>query len=564
MEYLPDELLLLSFRYLHRFDLLYTFKDLNRRFQQIVEPYLYKVNLTQANLSYKHFRLFVKHILPSHGNSIRSLTVSGLQLFDLVRLHLHHLPSLESITLKRPLIDTVRSDKLEKFLIQVLRIPTLKHLSIDYHGGIIFELISQYATPNLQTLKVLHSYDFYYFGYVTQQSPYLKRLSINLMSTIDLVKLFQVAVNLNQLNLSFYTFADLEVREVPDTLEKLHLEIDFRLLKSKNNKKSLHQSNFHMLSKLLNNFRNNLKYLDLIVLNAEKEFSDFDKFHSLVNSFDQLETFEYDIRTKYRPDQRFPNVDELISANSTYSIYTNPRPQPFDTSFKRVEFEKTKLNSDLTRSQLLVATSLDVTDGDFFDVNLPSSFELSDDLKLVNLNKIHICKSTIDSNPEIRPFLSKVIALASNLHTLVLESDIEHTLLLLKQFITSANISRKIAEVQLIQQNFFDDQDLAFFSNIAHIVPNLKSLSLTLHKEFSVRNSDIKKLIRRTRAGFRKLNNLTLKLFDDDVHSDDRDMLDSALESYKKSLNELRHETGESLYWSTDYNMSGAFIIIWM
>ncbi|CAF3832573.1 unnamed protein product [Rotaria magnacalcarata] len=513
MEYLPDELLLLSFRYLHRFDLLYTFKDLNRRFQQIVEPYLYKVNLTQANLSYKHFRLFVKHILPSHGNSIRSLTVSGLQLFDLVRLHLHHLPSLESITLKRPLIDTVRSDKLEKFLIQVLRIPTLTHLSIDYHGGIIFELISKYAAPNLQTLKVLHSYDFYYFGYVTQQSPYLKRLSINLMSTIDLVKLFQVAVNLNQLNLSLYTFADLEVREVPDTLEKLHLEIDFRLLKSKNNKKSLHQSNFHMLSKLLNNFRNNLKYLDLIVLNAEKEFSDFDKLHSLVNNFDQLETFEYDIRTKYRPDQRFPNVEELISANSTYSVYTNPRPQPFDTSFKRVEFEKKKLNSDLTRSQLLVATSLDVTDGDFFDVNLPSSFELSDDLKL---------------------------------------------------FITSANISRKIAEVQLIQQNFFDDQDLAFFSNIAHIVPNLKSLSLTLHKEFSVRNSDIKKLIRRTRAGFRKLNNLTLKLSDDDVHSDDRDMLDSALESYKKSLNELRHETGESLYWSTDYNMSGAFIIIWM
>ncbi|CAM4793083.1 unnamed protein product [Rotaria magnacalcarata] len=382
MEYLPDELLLLSFRYLHRFDLLYTFKDLNRRFQQIVEPYLYKVNLTQANLSYKHFRLFVKHILPSHGNSIRSLTVSGLQLFDLVRLHLHHLPSLESITLKRPLIDTVRSDKLEKFLIQVLRIPTLTHLSIDYHGGIIFELISKYAAPNLQTLKVLHSYDFYYFGYVTQQSPYLKRLSINLMSTIDLVKLFQVAVNLNQLNLSLYTFADLEVREVPDTLEKLHLEIDFRLLKSKNNKKSLHQSNFHMLSKLLNNFRNNLKYLDLIVLNAEKEFSDFDKLHSLVNNFDQLETFEYDIRTKYRPDQRFPNVEELISANSTYSVYTNPRPQPFDTSFKRVEFEKKKLNSDLTRSQLLVATSLDVTDGDFFDVNLPSSFELSDDLKL--------------------------------------------------------------------------------------------------------------------------------------------------------------------------------------
>ncbi|CAF1247675.1 unnamed protein product [Adineta ricciae] len=564
MESLPDELLLLVFRYLHRFDLLYAFKDLNRRFQQIVEPYLSNVNLTQADLFYKHFRLFAKHILPFQSNSIRSLTVSGLQLFDLVHLQLHHLSCLESLTLKRPLTDTILSDKLDKCLIQVLQISTLKYLSIDVNGSLILESISQYATPNLQTLKVLHSYSFDYFTSVTQQTPYLKRLSINLMSTIDLVKLFQVAVNLDELKLSFYTFVDLEVIEVPDTLKKLHLEIDCRQLKSKNNKNNLNQSNFDMLSKLLNNFKNNLKYLGLIILNAEKDFSDFDKLHSLVNNVDQLETFEYDIRTKYRPDQRFPNAEILISAHSTYSAYTNPRPQPFDTSLWRLGFKRTELKSDLPRSELLAVTSLYVPESSFLYVNPPSSFQLSDDLKLLHLNTIHICKSTVDSSPEIRSFLSKVIALAPNLHSLVLEDDgTEDALLLLKQFLTSASISRKINDVQLIKDDFFNDQDPTFFSNLAHITPNLKSLTLRLHSEFSVGNSDkLQKLVRRIRADFPRLNNLTLKLADDGAV--DEHVPDFGLESYKKSLNELRHQTGQLIYWSTDFSMRGVFIIIWM
>jgi hypothetical protein len=310
------------------------------------------------------------------------------------------------------------------------------------------------------------------------------------MSTSDLVKLFKVAVNLEELNLSVYSFADLEVIEVPDTLEKLHLEIDFHQLKSNHDKKSLHQPNFDMLSKLLDNFRNNLKYLGLIVLNAEEEFSTFDKFHSLVNNFDHLETFEYDIRTKHRPDQGFPNAEELISPDSIYSAYTNPRPQSFDTSFHIVRFHKYELTSHLTRSQLLIATSLDAN-GFHFDINLPTSFELSEDLKLINLNKIQIGKCTVDTNSEISSFLSKVIALSPNLHSLILQGgNIEDILLLLKQFITSTNISRKIFHAEWNVHSLFNDQDLAFFSDVSHIVPNLKSLTLRLPYSFHIGISD--------------------------------------------------------------------------
>jgi hypothetical protein len=386
------------------------------------------------------------------------------------------------------------------------------------------------------------------------------------MSTSDLVELFKIVVNLEELNLSVYCFADMEIIEVPNTLEKLHLKIDFRQLKSKHDKKSLHQSNFDMLSKLLHNFRNNLKYLGLIVLNAEEEFLIFDNFHSLVNNFDHLGTFEYDIRTKYRPDQRFPNVEKLISLDSIYSAYTDPRPQSFETSFHIKKFQTYWLTPALTRSQLFIATSLHATGSSFFDMNLSPSLELSEDLKLINLDEIQICKSTMDTNSKIASFLSKVIARSPNLRSLILHgNDIEDILLLLKQFITPTNIFRKIFDIELIVHKLFNNQDLAFFSNLSHIVPNLKSITLRLDHEFNVGKSDkLKKLIRRLRADFHKLNNLTLKIADDFDSDDDCDRVSVVMERYRKILEELRHEPEESIYWSTDNGMRGLFIIIWI
>ena len=568
MESLPDELLLSIFQYLHKFDLLYSFNGLNRRFQQIIEPIVQNINLTQENLTYKHFRLFVKHILPSQGSAIRSLTVSGMQSFDLIRSHLHHLSNLESLTLKSPLFDTIGSDKFDCCLIQAVQIPTLNQLSVHVNSSRLLESISKYATPNLQTVKLLHSYDSDYFRGVTRRIRYLRRLSIRSMSTSDLVKLFKIVVNLEELNLSLYSITDMENIQVPNTLEKLQLKIDVRQLKSKHDKKSLHQSNLHMLSKLLHNFRNHLKYVGLIILNADKEFLIFDNFNSLVNDFDHLETFEYDIRTKYRPDEKFPNVEKLISLGSIYSAYTNPRPQSFETSFHIEKFQECALTSELTQSQLFLANTLDAANSDFLDMNLSPSFELSEDLKLINLNTVLISKSTMDTNSEIAVFLSKVIASSPNLRSLILHGNaIQDILLLLKQFIAPKTIFRKISHIQLIVCKRFSNQDLAFFSDLSCIVPNLKSVTLRLDNEFNVGKSDkLKKLIRKLRADFHKLTNLTIKVADD-YESEDEGEGDSTsvvMERYRKILEELRHDPGESIYWSTDNGMRGLFIIIWM
>jgi hypothetical protein len=73
MEFLPDELLIIIFRHLHRFDLIYSFDNLNQRFQRIIEPYLNSIDLIRENPSFKPFSHFSKHILPVYGHKIREL-----------------------------------------------------------------------------------------------------------------------------------------------------------------------------------------------------------------------------------------------------------------------------------------------------------------------------------------------------------------------------------------------------------------------------------------------------------------------------------------------------------
>ena len=203
--------------------------------------------------------------------------------------------------------------------------------------------------------------------------------------------------------------------------------------------------------------------------------------------------------------------------------------------------------------------------GDYFSVMaLPTSFRLSDDLKLVNLKEIRLCESPIDFNSKIWLFLLKIAALSPNLCKLVVkDNNTEDILLLLKQFITFANISRKISELELTEYTYLNDQNLTFFSNMADILPNLKSLTIRLEFRVANRNYRLNKLIKRIRADFHKLTMLELKIADDN-DSDEDDKISSAMENYKKSLNELRHEPGESLHWCDDNGMRGMFINVWI
>jgi len=76
MEQLPDELWLLMFTYLHQYDVLYSFNNLNRRFQKITKSFASIINL--SDLSYKLFSHFCREIVPIHGHHIHYLTIKDV------------------------------------------------------------------------------------------------------------------------------------------------------------------------------------------------------------------------------------------------------------------------------------------------------------------------------------------------------------------------------------------------------------------------------------------------------------------------------------------------------
>jgi hypothetical protein len=150
MESLPDELFLLIFRYLHKFDLLYSFDNLNQRFQQIIEPYLYNIDLTQANsLPFQNFSLFLKHVLPSQGGVVRSLSLDRHQQVRLFYPHIRHVTNLQSFTLRS---NNYHTDEFDECLTQVLSLKTLTELSISAQGSQALKTIASCASHNLHTL----------------------------------------------------------------------------------------------------------------------------------------------------------------------------------------------------------------------------------------------------------------------------------------------------------------------------------------------------------------------------------------------------------------------------
>lgn len=143
MECLPDELLLLIFRYLHKFDILYSFDNLNKHFQRIIEPYSYSINFSEdTDVSYTYFLLFINDILPIYGTNIQSLTLNGYHQIQLLQPYLHHLMNLESFILQseNKIEHSIYVYQFKQFIINILSLSSLSELSIF---GDISELLLQ-------------------------------------------------------------------------------------------------------------------------------------------------------------------------------------------------------------------------------------------------------------------------------------------------------------------------------------------------------------------------------------------------------------------------------------
>jgi hypothetical protein len=77
LEYLPDEIILEIYRYLHCGHILYSFYNLNTRLNHTITDYCHHVILRR--LTYQQFLYLYSSILPKIGRFILSLTINRLQ-----------------------------------------------------------------------------------------------------------------------------------------------------------------------------------------------------------------------------------------------------------------------------------------------------------------------------------------------------------------------------------------------------------------------------------------------------------------------------------------------------
>ncbi|CAF1427985.1 unnamed protein product [Adineta steineri] len=371
--------------------------------------------------------------------------------------------------------------------------------------------------------------------------PFVKRLTINLIYMKQVAQIFQIMINLEQLHLIWhstdqtvrhliYPFIrnadppfetnDFHLLQIPRTLEELHLKIEYLSL-----------DNF---KSFLNRFHNQqLKSLILIVNDTDSAFTNFDIFQNLTNNFTSLQTFEYCIRTKHRPDSRFSNVEQL--SDSTYYFYTLPRPQslPFKTIvFNQRVTTKPCLNSLENLARLLSDEVLEIY-GERYPV-----LELTDDkIKFINLKEIRIIKKIESFHHLTDQYLSKIIRMSPNLHTIYINSCSTKKIIghlkniLRKKFKSHLNLQCSL------NSSYYGDYHTEFFYDLSKILPNLKSITFPCVTQFIYQHgTTLIDLIEDLRSYFSSLIHIRLE-FDGRYTN-----CQQTLEIYTKELNE-KHDT---------------------
>ncbi len=518
MECLPDELLLLIFRHLHELDIICAFHSLNRRFQQITDPYLYNIDLTKENnVSYKTVYVFINDILPSHGHKIRSLTLGRGQQRRLFQPYIHQLTNLEFLTLKSD--GTSKSNyiyELHQFLTQVLSLRTLNELSIP-EGRKTLKTIAFSASHNLTALTLLGSNGLPYLNCVSHM-PFIRRFTVDLISS--------------------------------KTFVKLHLEFEEDIHASQWNWKS----SFEPIKLFLDIFKNNLKSLTLIGITRSKEFSNFDQFQSLVNSFTRIQTFQYHISTNHQPDCRFSNIKKLLDCNYCFGTLPQPDTLKIKSGLTKLEFS---LWPKRTPQQLLMCSILYVTRNEYLPTALLSFFESKNDIRLVNLKKVDFLHAIEDVTPTTLELLSKLITLSPNIQTLsVYISKTEKTIEHLKELFS--NGPQRILNVECNSHWTTDDSyHSTFFYELSKIFPKLQTLTFPCVQKFIDQYPmTLADLIRNLRKDFLRLTSFKLRMIKYDETCQRN--FDSYMSNFDDSIQQ------NPLYYTVERGKRKYFLNIWL
>ncbi|CAF1413174.1 unnamed protein product [Adineta steineri] len=549
MESLPNELHFLIFRYLHNFDILYGFYNLNQRFQRIIQSYLCDIDLTQTNLSYKQFVLLMEQIIPVQGSLVRSLKFSVQHHLPLLRLR--QLINLQSLTI----VGYLPHDDNYTFLTDALSLSTLSELSIHITGQNMFRIISTNASQRLTKLILqdsLHISDSYFND--IQQMPYIKCLSIRIDSNKILLNIFQPMPNLVQLNLllsDYYNAEDVNLKELPVTLKKLQIEIDYG---------KLYQANFELINNLFNLFNNQINELTVIIREAPEELSNFEKLQSLTNNFIHLQIFNYNILTTYQPDHRFSSIIQFPHSE-TYSFFTLPKSKPIFIELNQ-DTSSLHVNNYSTLEKLFNSHSVCISTHKISQ-NFPSAFQsIKDDYNFNNLKQLELdCMRKGQEDSHQYSILTKIIDQSPNLDTIFIRSYRTEIIIIYSKNLFPKKNSNKIKNL-LIREHTNNDlrgssSDYAgdtpashppkfhstFFFQLSQILPDLQQLTFVCDKKFwaiySTKNCNC---LNDLRQNFPKLTHLKLKM---------TFLGNKVFQSFKKRLNKTIQKNNSLFY--TEY-----------
>ncbi|CAF1436549.1 unnamed protein product [Adineta steineri] len=233
LEQLPDELLLFIFGYLQKFDVFYAFSQLNRRFQQILDPYSYTIDLTEKSRpSYRQFRQFLDYVLPLYRRNIRLLKISGQHQCQLLKNRISSFSNLQTLVIEaedceEDEFDSIKDDQ-HSFLHEAFEVPSLISLTVSFARNDVLTLLT-----NSKLLKLVNLNLFYFRGLsdvideVSHLPTSITRLQVTLASVTPLPKLFRLVPHLISINLLMITFDGLILNnawELPEKLEELYLE----------------------------------------------------------------------------------------------------------------------------------------------------------------------------------------------------------------------------------------------------------------------------------------------------------------------------------------------------
>ncbi|CAF4535617.1 unnamed protein product [Rotaria sp. Silwood2] len=231
-EILPEEIRLHVFQYLSCADIVYSFSNLNTRFNATLTHVCNPMNFN--SITYQQFDCLMSNILPKIGSNIRSFVVNE-HWANFISNKLHPICfkfDLSSIfpNLHTLVLDCFTDADLLEFIDDIRDLKQLVKLVVKrLDGQRSYELLEKVFTANNRRLKsVLFDYDSLYLSVNTNNEnvsyPNIEELTLNLIYCDMIGNLFQLVPNIRRLHITFGESPGVSLTSLTNAPSLIHLK----------------------------------------------------------------------------------------------------------------------------------------------------------------------------------------------------------------------------------------------------------------------------------------------------------------------------------------------------